>query len=430
MIGVLFGKEPPMKPILKNEVIGQGARVQLLLPEILRKTVLDTVLEAGMEALREMLEEERSKLCGPRYAHGVEREAWRAGSTPSELAMGGRRVSIPRPRVRSKDGEVSLPSWERFAAEDALSKRAVEQVLVGVSTRKYGRSLEPMPPGVKTRGTSRSAVSRRFVEKTAEHFEAMTRRNLSQIDLVALIIDGLHVGEHLILVALGIDAAGNKHVLGLYEGATENTTACKGLLADLATRGTRTERSLLVIIDGSKALRAAIDAVFGERAIVQRCQVHKRRNVEDHLPESMKLTIGRAITKAYRSRDRERAERILEGLARQLEREHPQAAASLREGLDETLSVMRLDLPEWLERTLATTNPIENLNGSIRRITRNVKRWDDGRMVLRWVAASLTEAAKGFRKLRGYKGMPKLVAALRAHDAALGITLETEGQAA
>jgi transposase-like protein len=419
-----------MKPILKNEVIGQGARVQLLLPEILRKTVLDTVMEAGMEALREMLEEERSKLCGPRYAHGVEREAWRAGYAPSELAMGGRRVSIPRPRVRSKAGEVPLPSWERFASEDPLSQRAVEQVMVGVSTRKYARSLEPMPPSMKTRGASRSAVSRRFVESTAEHLERLMKENLSRIDLVAVIIDGLHVGDYLILVALGIDAAGNKHVLGLYEGATENATACKGLLADLESRGMRTDRSLLFVIDGSKALYSAIRAVFGERALVQRCQVHKRRNVEDHLPEGMKLTIGRAITKAYRSRDPQRAERILEGLARQLEREHPQAAASLREGLAETLTVLNMELPEWLERTLATTNPIENLNGSIRRITRNVKRWDDGRMVLRWVAASLAEARKGFRKLRGYKGMPKLMAALRAHDAALGITLDAEERAA
>jgi transposase-like protein len=231
-------------------------------------------------------------------------------------------------------------------------------------------------------------------------------------------------------VTLGIDSAGDKHVLGLYEGATENTTACKGLLADLEQRGLRTERSMLFVIDGSKALHSAIRAVFGERALIQRCQVHKRRNVEDHLPENLKLTIGRAITKAYRSRDAERAERILDGLARQLEREHPQAAASLREGLAETLTVTRMGLPEWLERTLATTNPIENLNCSIRRITRNVKRWDDGTMVLRSVATSLSEAAKRFRKLRGYKGMPKLVAALRTHDAALGITLEADEKAA
>jgi transposase-like protein len=383
-----------------------------------------------MKAVEGLLEQERSELCGPRYEHDARRAAWRAGHAPSELAMGGRRVSMPRPRVRTKKGEVPLPSWERFAKEDPLSRRAVEQVLVGVSTRKYARSLEPVPVGMRTRGTSRSAVSRRFVAATAEHLEQMARQNLSQIDLVALVIDGLHVGDHVILVALGIDSAGNKHVLGLYEGATENATACKGLLADLAARGMPTERSVLVVIDGSKALHSAVRAVFGPRAIVQRCQVHKRWNVEDHLPESLKGTIGRAITTAYRSRDPKRAERILVGLARQLEREHPQAAASLREGLEETLTVMRFGLPDWLERALSTTNTIENLNGSIRRVTRNVKRWDDGTMALRWVAASLTEAQKGFRKLRGHKGMPKLVAALRAHDAALGITIATEEKAA
>lgn len=417
-----------MKSIQKNEVNDQNTVVQLLLPEILRKTVLDTVLEAGLEALRGLLESERDRLCGPRYAHDAQREVWRAGHAQSELAMGGRRVSLGRPRVRGKTGEVSLPSWERFAAQDPLSQRAMEQVMVGVSTRKYARSLEPMP--AKSRGTSKSAVSRRFVEKTAEHFEAMMKRDLSQIELCALLIDGLYIDDHVVLVALGIDTGGYKHVLGLYEGASENATVCKGLLTDLASRGMSTERSLLFVIDGSKALHSAIQAVFGERALVQRCQVHKRRNVEDYLPQSMKGSIGSAMTKAYRCREPQRAERILVGLAGQLEREHPAAAASLREGLSETLTVMRLDLFEALERSLATTNPIENLNGSIRRITRNVKRWDDGRMVLRWTAAALTEAAKGFRRLRGHKGMPKLIAALRTHDAALGIMLETEGRAA
>jgi len=419
-----------MKSIQKNEANGQGTVVQLLLPDVLRKTVLDTVLEAGMEALREMLETERSRLCGERYVHDGQREAWRSGYAPGELAMGGRRVSVRRPRVRGKAGELVLPSWKRFAEQDPLSERALEQVMVGVSTRKYHRSLEPMPAGSKTRGASKSAVSRRFVQKTAEHFEAMMRRDLSQIELCALLIDGLHVDEHVVLVALGIDTHGNKHVLGLYEGASENTTVCKGLLSDLASRGMRTEHSLLLVIDGSKALHSAIQAVFGERALVQRCQVHKRRNVEDHLPMSMKSSIGSAMTKAYRCRDPERAERILVGLAGQLDREHPAAAASLREGLDETLTVMRLDLPEALERTLATTNPIENLNGAIRRVTRNVKRWEDGRMVLRWIGAAVTEASKGFRRLRGHKGMLKLIGALRAHDAGLGITLETEERAA
>jgi transposase-like protein len=302
-------------------------------------------------------------------------------------------------------------------------------MLVGVATRKYARSLEPMPPGVQTRGTSKSSVSRRFVEATSKELEAMMRQDLSGIDLVALMLDGIAVGDYTILVALGIDAGGNKHVLGLYEGATENATACTGLLSDLQARGLRTDRSVLVVIDGGKALYKAVRAVFGRRALVQRCQVHKRRNVGDHLPENMKNSIGRAMTAAYRCRDAVRAERILKGLAQQLEREHPQAASSLLEGLDETLTVVRLGLSEWLERTMATTNPIENLNSSIRRITRNVKRWD-GTMVLRWVAASLGEAGKTFRKLRGYKGMPKLVAALRTHDATLGITIDDEEKAA
>jgi transposase-like protein len=214
------------------------------------------------------------------------------------------------------------------------------------------------------------------------------------------------------------------------EGATENATACTALLADLQGRGMRTDRTILVVIDGSKALAKAVRDVFGDRAMVQRCQVHKRRNVEDQLPERMKQTIGSAISKAYQSADAERAKRILVGLARQLERQHPSAAASLREGLDETLTVLRLDLVPGLTRTLATTNPLENLNNQLRRITRNVKRWRDGTMVVRWIGAALKEAANGFRRLRGYKGMPALIAALRAQDAKLDGTVDASGKAA
>lgn len=419
-----------MKPIQKKDVVDQGQRIQLVLPHVLRATMLDTVLGAGMSALMALLEEERTELCGPRYEHDAERRATRAGYAKSELAMGGRRVSVNRPRARNKEGEVPLRTWEHFAEQDPLTPRAVEQAMIGVATRKYARSLEPMPASIASRGTSKSAVSRRFVAATAEHLEQVMQRDLSQIRLAALIIDGLYVGDYVILVALGIDEAGDKHVLGLYEGATENSTACKGLLSDLERRGMRTDRSVLVVLDGSKALLSAVRAVFGPRAVVQRCQVHKRRNVEDHLPENMRRSIGGAMSKAYRSRDTLKAEKILNGLANQLERPHPQAAASLREGLDETLTVARMALPDWLERTLATTNAIENLNGSLRRITKRVKRWDDGTMVLRWVAASLTEASKGFRKLRGYKGMPKLLAALRTHDAALGITIDDQEKAA
>jgi putative transposase len=289
-------------------------------------------------------------------------------------------------------------------------------MVLGVSTRNCARSIEPAPPGFTSRGTSRSAVSRRFVAATREKLEEMMSRDRGSLKLCAIMIDGIHVGEHLVLVALGIDERGDKHTLGLYEGATENTTACAGLLSDLEARGMRTDRAMLFVIDGSKALAKEIRAKFGARALIQRCQVHKKRNVEDHLPDDIKRNAGRTISAAYQSGDAARAKRMLESLARQLERKHPSAAASLREGLDETLTVMRLDLSAPLARTLSTTNPIEFINGRIRRTTHNVARWDGGEMVLRWLAVALLEASKTFRKLRGHKGMPKLVAALRAHD--------------
>lgn len=385
-----------------------------------RATLHDAIVSAGMSVLGAMLEEERTRLCGPRYSHQPRRSATRSGHTDGELALGGRRMRVRRPRVRGTDGkEVMLETWQQFAAADPLTPRAVEQMVLGVSTRKYVRSIEPAPPGFTTRGTSKSAVSRRFVASTRERLGEMMSRDLSELALCAVMIDGIHVAEHLVLVALGIDENGEKHTLGLYEGATENTTSCIGLLSDLEARGVRTDRAMLFVIDGSKALAKAIRAKFGTRALIQRCQVHKKRNVEDHLPECMRRNAGRTISAAYQSGDATRAKRMLEGLARQLERKHPSAAASLREGLDETLTVMRFDLPERLARTLSTTNPIEFLNGRIRKTTHNVATWKSGEMVLRWLAVALAEASKTFRKLRGHAGMPKLVAALRAHDATL-----------
>jgi transposase-like protein len=373
-----------------------------------------------MGVLSAMLEEERAQLCGPRYAHQLDRSATRSGHTDGELALGGQRIRVRRPRVRSADGkEVKLETWERFASADPLTPRAVEQMVLGVSTRKYVRSIEPAPSCFTTRGTSKSAVSRRFVASTREKLGEMMSRDLGKIALCAIMIDGIHVAEHLVLVALGIDDKGDKHTLGLYEGATENTTSCIGLLSDLEARGVRTDRAMLFVIDGSKALAKAIRAKFGTRALIQRCQVHKKRNVEDHLPDAMRRSAGRTISAAYQSGNATRAKRMLEGLARQLERKHPSAAASLREGLDETLTVMRFDLPERLARTLSTTNPIEFLNGRIRKTTHNVAKWKGGEMVLRWLAVALIEASKTFRKLRGHAGMPKLIAALRAHDAKL-----------
>jgi putative transposase len=386
-----------------------------------RATLHEAVVAAGMTVLSAMLEEDRSQLCGARYVHDRDRQASRAGYAEGELAMGGRRIRVRRPRVRAMDGrEMPLPTWERFSEADPLTPRAVEQMVLGVSTRNYERSLERSPTSVGSRGTSKSAVSRRFVAATREHLAEMMSRDLSALSLCAVMIDGIHVGEHLVLVALGIDEQGEKHMLALYEGATENATVCTALLNDLVARGLRADRTMLFVIDGSKALGKAIRCVFGVRALLQRCQVHKRRNVEDHLPEDMKKNASRTISAAYRCADATRARRMLDALARQLERKHPTAAASLREGLDETLTVLRFGLPDGLMRTLATTNPIEFLNSRIRKTTHNVTRWESGEMVLRWLAQATQEASKTFRKLRGYKAMPKLVAALRTHDATLG----------
>src|SRR5579859_6726839 len=296
-----------------------------------RTTLYETVIHAGMSVLAGMLEDDRT---------------------------------------------VALPTWKHFADADPLTPRAVEQMVLGVSTRNYGRSLEPTPAGIESRGTSKSAVSRRFVNATEQTLTDMMGRDLSTLSICAVIIDGIHVSDHLVVIGLGIDEQGEKHVLGLHEGATENESVCKALIEDLIARGLRNGRSRLFVIDGSKALAAAIRKAFGKRALLQRCQVHKRRKVEDHLPESMKKQVGRAMSAAYRCGNFERAKRMLNALARQLERKYPSAAASLREGLDETLSQPRTEndarsievhslhpLVEFVEFTLERRAPRQKVVG-------------------------------------------------------------------
>jgi transposase-like protein len=435
MIGLLWkGTAVDKKTKKKDE--GQGARAQMLLPVLgllvtLKGDLLDLVVRSGLQVLGALLEQERTLLCGPRYQHQPERRAQRSGYAKAELPLGGRRVSIARPRVRDVDGEeVRLPSWEQFAKDDPLTERAVEQMLIGVATRKYARSLEPLPEEVNGRGTSKSAVSRRFVEATAEKLSVEWSRSLTELSLSALMIDGIVCGEHTVLVTIGIDEKGNKHVLGLAEGATENASACTRLLTNLVARGLNTTRSIVVVIDGSKALAKAVRSVFGSRALIQRCQVHKKRNVLESLPEQMKSSVGAMMTTAYQCRDPKKAIGMLQKIARQLEHHHPGAAESLREGLEETVTITAAQLCDPLARTLATTNPIENINSAIRRTTRNVKRWQGGTMVLRWVGAALHEAAKGFHRLKGHAGMPKLVAFLRANDERLDNEVAAKKKAA
>src|ERR1700736_3558808 len=408
-----------MNKSAKGEGGRKAARGQLWLhlPGMVREALYDTVLGAGLACVDEVLEIERVALCGERYEHLADRQALRAGHVASSLVLGGRRVAVNRPRARSVEGrELRLPSWREWSARDPLDERALEQMVLGVSTRRYARSLEPLPEAITVRGTSKSAVSERFVYGTERKLAELMSRELRALALVAVMIDGVDFSEHVVLAAVGIDELGDKHVLGLRGGATENAAAVRALLADLVERGLDTNRSLLIVIDGAKALHKAVVEVFGTRALIQRCREHKKRNVTDALPERLRASVRSAMNQAYATREAKRARRLLDNLARRLEHQHPGAAASLREGLDETLTMMRLGLPENLERVLSSTNLIENLFSRVREIGRRVKRWQSGTMVLRWTAAGVLEAERGFRKVAGYRAMPTLVAALRARD--------------
>jgi transposase-like protein len=276
-----------------------------------RTELFELAVRSGLKVLETMLEEDRVAACGPRYAHVPERRASRAGTVTSEVVLGGRKVAMRRPRVRGDGREVPLPTFQAMADVDPLNRRVVEQMLVGVATRRYARSLEPVPATMRSRGTSRSAVSRRFVAKTAAQLAAWQTASLEALELVGLLIDGVHIGEHCLIVALGIAADGQKHALGLWDGSTENARVCQDLLANLQSRGLRTDRSLLVILDGSKALRKAVRATFGEAALVQRCQVHKTRNILEYLSDRDRPWAQAILRRAYQATDVKTAQRLL-----------------------------------------------------------------------------------------------------------------------
>ena len=287
-------------------------------------------------------------------------------------------------------------------------------MLVGVSTRNYARSLEPVPEGIEARATSRSAVSRQFVARTQGQVETFLTRPLGDLDLPVIMLDGTGMGDHLLVVALGVDEKGYKHVLGVTEGSTESEEVCHGLLRQLVERGLVLERARLFTIDGGKGLRRAIRVMFGPWALIQRCQVHKLRNVVDHLPQNKRAWVKAAMTRAWAQATVGEARGKLRDLASQLEDQHPSAARSVLEGLEETLTVIALGVSASLSRTLRTTNPIENLQGAIQRVCRNVKHWRSGSMALRWGVSALVEAEKKFRRVKGYREIPQLIAALEA----------------
>ena len=397
----------------RNELV--GAIVEA------RSDLLGLVMNAGFGVLGALLEEDRAQLCGARHARGEERRAYRHGYDEGSLVLGGRRVKVRKPRARSLEGEeMTLPHWEAFKGTDPLGERALEQVLCGVTTRKYERSLETLPDELAASGTSKSSVSRRFVARTSQQVGKYLSRPLDEIDLPAIVIDGTQMAKHLLVIAIGIDTDGHKHVLGVVEGSTESAAVGRALLRQLIERGLPVERARLIVMDGSKGLRKAVRDTFGDWALIQRCRVHKLNNVLEHLPRHIRPWFAAKIRKAFKAGTNKQAGAKLLSVARELELAHPGAAASLREGLEETLTLNRLGLdPEKaLLKTLRSTNIIENLNGALKHTTRNVKRWRSGSMVLRWAVTALMEAEKNFRRVRGYREIPMLDVALNAEVAA------------
>ncbi len=394
-------------------------------------------LTAGIGAIEKLLCEDAQQFTGARHSRGGNRAGYRWGRTKGKIDFHGGKVAVHRPRVRGYDGhEIALPTWTAAQAEDWLGRWAINLMLINVSTRKFRRSVrlpEGDVPAAAGDGTSKSAASRRFVALSAERMAEWMASDLSRLDLLVIQIDGLQIGNDLVLVAaLGIDGDGNKHPLGIVEGATENAAVVQALIDNLIDRGLDPEVCRLFIVDGAKALTKAIRATFGRQTPIQRCQIHKARNVVERLPKPLHASVRKTLRQAWELDDADKAERLLRNLARRLEPEARGGAASILEGLDEMLTVNRLGLPAQLRRSLACTNSIENMMGTVRRVCRNVKRWQNADMALRWTAAGMMEAAKGFRRLKAYKQLSILKAALAAHHVknATKPKLEEDRQAA
>src|SRR6187551_3151177 len=395
----------------------------------MREGLLALAVGTGLQVMAAIMEADVTAVCGPKGRHDPERTATRHGHGAGSVSLGGRRVPVQRPRMRAVDGsgEVAVAAYELFSDTEVLGRMALDRMLAGPSTRHYGVGLEPV--GARTEqaatATSRSAVSRRFVAATETALAELLAADLSSLDLVAFMVDGVHFGEHTCVVALGIGIDGVKHPLALVEGSTENATLVTDLLVDLRGRGLDVTRPMLVGIDGSKALRKAVLDVL-DHPVIQRCQLHKIRNVKDHLPQRLRASVGRKMTDAYHAASALEAEAALLALAKELDRTHPGAAASLREGLEDTLTVLRLGVPPTLARTLRSTNTIESMISVCREHSANVKRWRDGQMALRWCAAGMVEAGKQFRRVNGHLHLRSLRDTLEKVTDTAGATVQDE----
>ena len=401
--------------------------------ESAKEGLLALAVGTGLQVMAAMFAEDAAVLCGPEGRHNPGRAGYRHGAGAGSVTLGGRRVPVTRPRVRAADGsgELRLPSYDLFSSTEILGQMALEKMLAGLSSRRYTAGLEPAGQAVEeaAAATSKSAVSRRFVAATETALAELMARRLEDLDLVAFMVDGVHFGEHTCVVALGIGIDGTKHPLAVEEGSTENATLVTGLITGLRERGLDVTKPILAVLDGAKALSRAVKDVF-DKPLIHRCQQHKIRNVRDRLPEKMRTVAERRMRAAYHAESALKAESLLTELAAELDKTHPGAAASLREGMAETLTILRLGVPPALARTLHSTNPIESMIEICREHSKNVKRWRDGTMALRWCAAGMLEAGHQFRRVNGHLHLPKLRAALEAHFKNVSAARQNEDQKA
>jgi transposase-like protein len=368
--------------------------------------------QAGLKITHHFLEEEIRQRCG---THG-QQAAYRHGSQPGYIVYAGRKVSIPKPRVRAKGGkELVLKSYQSFQREGRMQRAVARQLTHQVSTRNYAAAIDDCLSGY---GIDKSSVSRQWKAATAAELQKLVQRPVPA-NLLALLIDGQYFRKECLIVALGVDQDGQKHVLGLWHGATENSTLVRELLADLRERGLNTEAPILVVLDGAKALHKAVREVFGGRALIQRCRVHKLRNVLEHLPLEKRQQATWRLRGAWAKTTPEAALKELRACVKWLETISPNAARSLEEGLEETLTITRLGLHESLVKTFSSTNLIESCFARTESWTGRVKRWRGARMVLRWGAAALLFAEKGFRRVRGCNHLTQLLQALRSSQSEL-----------
>ena len=394
------------------------ANGQHLLPlveliEQARLTVSSVLDQVSQQTIEMILQLSAEQIAGPRTPGKSRGEIRWHGRQAGRVSLEERQLRVERPRLRRKGagrgGEVDIPAYQALRNNPAIGGRMFGAMLRGVSTRQYGDILPQM---AETVGISKSAVSERAIEASTAQLEELLARRWDDVELLVIYIDGMRFGEHHVISAVGVDFAGQKHVLGLQAGVTENTSAVRSLLVHLREHGLSTEKRYLFVIDGAKALRAAIDEVFGAGQAVQRCRNHKIENVLEELPKEQHAQVRSLLRAAYKLPRAEEGMAKIEKMASWLEREYPAAAASLREGLEEVFTINRLGLPPSLHRCLATTNLIESPQSGVRRRTGNVSRWRDGQMVLRWVAGAYLLTEKNFRKLQGYRELWALAAAL------------------